>query len=78
MICIFLAALGEAWQMILHPNKVNKFHQDPPTNFKTVATQLVKGLKLTNYSSADVQFIITLQMLSLPFILATTLAGDKS
>jgi len=37
MICIFPAALEVAWQMILHPNKVNKFHQDPPINFKTVA-----------------------------------------
>jgi hypothetical protein len=45
MICIFLAALEVALPMIWHPNKVNKFPQDQPTNFKTVVTQLVKVMK---------------------------------
>lgn len=44
MICIYLAALEVAWLMIWHLNKVNKFPQDPPTEFETIVTQLVKRM----------------------------------
>lgn len=43
MICICLAALEVTWLMIWHLNKVNKFPQDPPTDFETI-TQLVKRM----------------------------------
>lgn len=79
MIYIFLAVLEVAWLMIWHPNKANKFPQDPPTNFKPIVHHLVKREFVNKLlQEPKIQSIITLQMLSRPFILATTLAGDKS